>query len=156
MEETAEGPESPAADTAEGKITPVMRDYDCRMMTMYHTPKEPMRSFVDKLMSTEAHSELSSMSNLTEHTPGPDPDILSISCIHGFMPADVEAMGSHILVVTNDAPAKGAALAESLGNPPAPLFPLPPHAYDFITHFSTVINFQRLSNFSCCLCAGNV
>ena len=50
----------------------------------------------------------------TEHTPGPDPEILSISCIHGFMPADVEAMGSHILVVTNDAPAKGAALAESL------------------------------------------
>lgn len=113
-----------------GEIKPVMSKFDCKMVEVLPTSQEPMRSFVDKLMSTEAHSELSSMSNLTEHTPGPDPDILSISCIHGFMPADVEAMGSHILVVTNDAPAKGAALAESLGTPlpPCPRLSFPPYA----------------------------
>ena len=77
--------------------------------------QEPMRSFIDRIMLLEAHSELSSMSKLTTHVPGPDPSVLSISCIHGFMPADVEGMGSHILVITDDNAAKGATLAEELG-----------------------------------------
>eukprot|EP01046_Picozoa_sp_COSAG06_P100788 COSAG06_NODE_46917_length_343_cov_0.836066_1_plen_80_part_10 len=37
----------------------------------------------------------------TNHRPAAgDPEILSVSCIHGFMAADVECMGSAMLVVT--------------------------------------------------------
>ena len=43
-----------------------------------------MRSFIDKLMTMEAHSELSTMSELAEHSQSPaDPAMLSLSCIHG-------------------------------------------------------------------------
>ena len=46
---------------------------------------------------------------------GPDPEQLSISVIHGFMAGDVPEMGTKVLVVTDDAVAKGDALAEKLG-----------------------------------------
>jgi microcystin degradation protein MlrC len=98
-----------------GEIKPVMSKFDCKMIEVLPTSTEPMRGFMDRIMTMEAHSELSQMSKLTTHTPGPDPQILSISCIHGFMPADVEAMGSHILVVTDGAAHKGAELAQTLG-----------------------------------------
>ena len=89
-----------------GEIKPVMSKFDCKMVEVLPTSQEPMRSFIDKIMLLEAHSELSTMSKLKAHIPG-DPAILSISCIHGFMPADVEAMGSHMLVVTDGAQAQG-------------------------------------------------
>jgi microcystin degradation protein MlrC len=58
-----------------------------------------MRSFVDRLFALEKS----------------DPQILSISAIHGFMAGDVPEMGTKVMVVTNDAQAKGDALAASLG-----------------------------------------
>ena len=101
-----------------GAIRPVMSKFDCRMIEVLPTSQEPMRSFIDKIMQLEAHSELSTMSTLTPphvQYPVTDSEILSISCIHGFMPADVPAMGSHMLVITDGAADKGAALAEKLG-----------------------------------------
>ena len=41
------------ADAATGKTKPVMRDYDCKMLGMYHTPFEPVRSYVDRMMAME-------------------------------------------------------------------------------------------------------
>src|SRR5690625_6820602 len=41
--------------------------YDCEMISIMHTSREPMRSFVDRLLELEQQSE-----------------ILSISIVHGF------------------------------------------------------------------------
>jgi microcystin degradation protein MlrC len=111
-----------------GEVKPVMVKFDCKMIEVLPTSRQPMRDFVDKMMTLEHHSKLSSMSLLGDLDPsssvpggrtwtheGSDPAILSISCIHGFMAADVEAMGTHILVVTDDDKPKAEALAEELG-----------------------------------------
>jgi len=86
------------ADTAEGKVRPHMALYDCNMIGVYPTTAEPMRSFVDHIQTLE----------------GKD-GVLSVSIGHGFPWGDVPDMGTRILVVTDDRPDHGAALAESLG-----------------------------------------
>lgn len=88
-----------AVDTLEGHVKPAMSVFDCRMIDVFPTSREPMRSFVDKLMQIEAS----------------DDDVLSLSVIHGFMAGDVPEMGTKIIAVTNDAADKGAGLARSLG-----------------------------------------
>ncbi len=88
-----------ALRTLRGEIRPVMSVFDCRMIDVFPTSRQPMRGFVDRLMALEAA----------------DPDILSISVIHGFMAGDVPEMGTKIMVVTDNAAVKGAALAERLG-----------------------------------------
>ncbi len=88
-----------ALDALAGKVKPVMSVFDCRMIDVFPTSKDPMRSFVDRLYALEKS----------------DPDLLSISVIHGFMAGDVPEMGTKVIVVTNDAAAKGDALAEKLG-----------------------------------------
>ena len=88
------------ADTAKGDIRPHMSVFDCRMIIGdIHTTREPGRSLVDEIMRMEED----------------DDDILSISICHGFNWGDVPEMGTKVLVVTNDNPKKGAALAEKLG-----------------------------------------
>ncbi len=82
-----------------GKIRPVISTFDCRMIAVLPTSREPMRSFVDRIKALQGIN-----------------DILSISVIHGFMAADVPDMGTRILVVTNNSKAKGDALAERLGH----------------------------------------
>ena len=84
--------------TVRGAINPVISTFDCRMITVLPTSREPMRSFVDRIKALH----------------GKD-GILSISVIHGFMAADVPEMGARILVVTDNDKAKGDALAEKLG-----------------------------------------
>nr|AGU12338.1 Protein of unknown function DUF1485 [uncultured organism] len=86
-------------DSLEGRVTPVMSVFDCRMIDVFPTSREPMRSFVDRLMQMEAG----------------DPDILSLSVIHGFMAGDVPEMGTKMIAVTNGNPDKGSALARALG-----------------------------------------
>jgi microcystin degradation protein MlrC len=58
-----------------------------------------MRGFVDRIKAIEDE----------------DPDILSISVIHGFMAGDVPEMGTKIIVVSDNKSDKAAALAQSLG-----------------------------------------
>lgn len=87
-----------ALDALKGRISPVISTFDCQMIGVYPTSKEPMRSFVDRLKAMQ----------------GKD-GVLSISVIHGFMAADVPEMGTRILVVTDNDPAKGKSLAEKLG-----------------------------------------
>lgn len=88
-----------ALDTLAGRVRPVMSVFNCRMIDVFPTSREPMRSFVDKIMRIEAA----------------DPDILSISVVHGFMAGDVPEMGTKMVVVTDGKPEKGAQLARELG-----------------------------------------
>lgn len=88
-----------AVDTLEGRVKPVMSVFDCRMIDVFPTSREPMRSFVDKLQRIEAE----------------DDDVLSLSVIHGFMAGDVPEMGTKLIAVTNGKAEKGAQLARSLG-----------------------------------------
>lgn len=87
-----------ALKAVKGEIKPKISTYDCRLIDVYPTSREPMRSFVDRLKALQ----------------GKD-DILSVSFIHGFMAADVPEMGSRMLVVSDGAKEKGDRLAETLG-----------------------------------------
>ena len=87
-----------AADTAEGKITPVMRDYDCRMIAMFHTSRAPMRGFVDDMMAREG-------------TGG----VLSLSFSHGFPWGDCARVGARMLAITDGDAEGAAAVAREFG-----------------------------------------
>lgn len=86
-------------DTLEGRVKPVMSVFDCRMIDVFPTSREPMRSFVDRLTAIEAE----------------DTDVLSLSVIHGFMAGDVPELGTKTIAVTNEKPEKGERLARELG-----------------------------------------
>lgn len=77
---------------------PVMGWYDCRIVGVFHTTRQPMRGFVDKCAALE----------------GKD-GVLSVSVIHGFPWADVPDMGSKILVVADGDRSKAETLATRLG-----------------------------------------
>lgn len=82
-----------------GEIAPVMSVFDCRMIDVFPTSRQPMRDFVDRLFALERD----------------DPKLLSVSVVHGFMAADVPEMGTKVVVVSDGDAAHGAALAEKLG-----------------------------------------
>lgn len=86
------------ADAAEGKTRPRMSSFDCRMIGGYHTTMEPMRSYVERLGEREREA-----------------GVLSISVVHGFPWGDVPDAGTRLLVVTDDRPALGEAIAAELG-----------------------------------------
>ncbi len=88
-----------AVDALSGKVQPVMSTFDCRMIDVFPTSQEPMRGFVNRLIEIERD----------------DPDVLSLSAIHGFMAGDVPEMGTKIIAVTDGKPETGAALARELG-----------------------------------------
>ncbi|MBP1886200.1 M81 family metallopeptidase [Sinorhizobium mexicanum] len=88
-----------AVDAIEGRVKPVMSVFDCRMIDVFPTSREPMRSFVDKLMRIERE----------------DADVLSLSVVHGFMAGDVPEMGTKMIAVTDGNREKGQALARDLG-----------------------------------------
>lgn len=81
-----------------GSLRPVISSFDCRMIDIFPTSREPMRSFVDRLKALEGRE-----------------GVLSISVIHGFMAGDVPEMGTRIVVVTDNRRDIGDALAERLG-----------------------------------------
>lgn len=87
-----------ALAAARGHIRPRISTFDCRMIDVFPTSREPMRSFVDRLKALQ----------------GKD-GVLSVSLIHGFMAADVPELGTQVVVVTDTAPDQGAALARQLG-----------------------------------------
>ncbi len=81
------------------EIKPVMSVFDCRMIDVFPTSKQPMRGFVDNLVALEKS----------------EPGLLSLSVVHGFMAGDVPEMGTRLVAVTDNQPEMGAALAEKLG-----------------------------------------
>lgn len=88
-----------AVDTLEGRVKPVMSVWDCRMIDVFPTSRQPMRGFVDRMMALERDNSR----------------LLSLSAIHGFMAGDVPEMGTKMIAVTDNDPALGAELAERLG-----------------------------------------
>ncbi|MCQ8783737.1 M81 family metallopeptidase [Mangrovibrevibacter kandeliae] len=87
-----------ALRTIRGEIRPVISSFDCRMIDIFPTSREPMRGFVDRLKAMQGRD-----------------GILSISVIHGFMAGDVPEMGARIVVVTDGDAEAGQRLAERLG-----------------------------------------
>lgn len=83
----------------DGAVTPVQSVFDCKMIAMFHTTEDPMQAFVSKIKSI-ADS---------------DPKVLSISVAHGFPWGDVPAMGTKMLVITDNDKAYGDEMAERLG-----------------------------------------
>lgn len=88
-----------AVDTLEGRVKPVMSVFDCRMIDVFPTSREPMRGIVDRMQAIERD----------------DPEVLSLSVIHGFMAGDVPEMGTKTIAVTDGNAEKGQALARELG-----------------------------------------
>ncbi len=86
------------ADAARGKTKPTMALYDCRMIGLYLTPYEPMRSYVDEMIALEQREA-----------------VLSLSLAHCFPWADVPSCGTQALAVTDDDPQLAADLAQHLG-----------------------------------------
>ena len=84
--------------TIRGEIKPVMSLFDCRMIDLVPTTREPGRSFVDRMSALEGKES-----------------VLSVSLAHGFQQGDVPEIGSRVLVITDDAKAAGDALATRLG-----------------------------------------
>ncbi|MFK7889857.1 MAG: M81 family metallopeptidase [Granulosicoccus sp.] len=83
---------------SERDIKPCMNVFDCRMIELFPTSREPMRSFVDKIREMEGQN-----------------NILSISIIHGFMAGDVPDMGTKVLIVSDNDSEQGKELSRSLG-----------------------------------------
>lgn len=81
-----------------GDIQPQISVFDCKMIEIFPTSREPMRSFVDRIKVLEGHN-----------------NILSVSVIHGFMAGDVPDLGTKIIVITDNSREQGDALAEKLG-----------------------------------------
>ncbi|MBX3010291.1 MAG: M81 family metallopeptidase [Caldilineaceae bacterium] len=87
------------ADAVDGKSNPVTSMYDCQMIGVYHTTREPVKGFVAKLQALEGQN-----------------GVLSLSLGHGFPWGDVPDLGTRMLVVTDAQPEQGAALAKQLGD----------------------------------------
>lgn len=87
-----------AVDHVAGRIQPMTAVFDPRMVGMWHTTSEPMRSFVHRMSALEGHD-----------------GILSISLGHGFPHGDVPESGARLWVITDGNVAQAEALAHQLG-----------------------------------------
>ncbi len=83
---------------AQKRIRPKKSIVALNMLSMFHTSREPMRSFVQRMQSLE----------------GSD-GVLSVSLIHGFPWGDCPELGTKMLVITDDRQVFGDALAKTLG-----------------------------------------
>jgi microcystin degradation protein MlrC len=85
-------------DTVEDRVHPVTAVHDCKMMGLWHTTREPMKSFVARMQAVER-----------------EPGVLSVSLGHGFPWGDVPEAGAKLWVVTDNDPALARRLADELG-----------------------------------------
>ncbi|MDP6564458.1 MAG: M81 family metallopeptidase [Alphaproteobacteria bacterium] len=83
---------------AEGRAEPVIATHDTRMISMWRTPVEPMKGFVERMQSFEGRD-----------------GILSVSFAHGFPWGDVPQATAKMLVIADGDEARAQALAEQLG-----------------------------------------
>jgi microcystin degradation protein MlrC len=85
------------ADTQEGRVKPTMARAACKMIGMYHTTREPMSGFVDRMYALER-----------------EPGVLNVWLAHGFPYGDVPSIGAHVVVATDNDPAKARDIARRL------------------------------------------
>lgn len=83
--------------TYRGEIRPVMVRRRVPLLGIFHTTRQPMRGFVDRLFQMEEHH-----------------DILSISIAHGFGYADTAETGASVLVVVDNNDSAAEILADEL------------------------------------------
>ncbi|MCU7373239.1 M81 family metallopeptidase [Paucibacter sp. O1-1] len=83
---------------AQGLVKPSTAVFDCKMVGLWHTTREPMAGFVRRMQAVEQQ-----------------PGVLSVSLGHGFPWADVAEGGAKLWVTTDNDAALAAALAEELG-----------------------------------------
>jgi microcystin degradation protein MlrC len=81
-----------------GRAKPVMAMFDCRILGIFPTTREPLQSFITRMQGYE----------------GKD-GILSVSLAHGFPWGDAPEVGMRVLVVADGDAGKAAALAKRLG-----------------------------------------
>lgn len=86
-----------ALRAARGEVRPVMAVADCRMIALFHTPREPVRGFVARMRALEGRD-----------------GILSVSLAHGFPWGDVPELGAKVLVVADGERTRAQALADRL------------------------------------------
>jgi microcystin degradation protein MlrC len=84
---------------AQSTIHPVSAVVDCEMVVPMHTSRDPARAFVDKLKQLEQQD-----------------GILSISAIQGFATGDTPAMGTKVLVYTDNDAGAAQRLARALAD----------------------------------------
>ena len=84
-------------DTVAGRIRPVTAVVDCRMVGLWHTTREPMRGFVERMQSFEGRD-----------------GVLSVSLGHGFPWGDVADGGARLWVIADSDAAKAQSLAQQL------------------------------------------
>lgn len=86
-------------ETASGRVRPVSSVFDCRMVGLWHTTREPMKSFVARMQAVESQ-----------------PGVLSVSLGHGFPWGDVPEAGARLWVVTDNDLPLAQSLASQLGH----------------------------------------
>lgn len=86
------------AATVDGTVKPHMALHDCGMIGVFHTSREPMKSYVAHMQALEGEG-----------------GVLSVSLAHCFPWGDVAELGVRTLVVTDNRPDVGAKLAADLG-----------------------------------------
>ena len=84
-------------DTVAGRIRPVTAVVDCRMVGLWHTTREPMRGFVERMQSFEGRD-----------------GVLSVSLGHGFPWGDVADGGARLWVIADGDAGKAHSLAQQL------------------------------------------
>jgi len=87
-----------ATEAANGKIKPVMCDFDCRMVNLYLTSHPPMRRFVDAMCKAEENDGL-----------------LSLSLAHGFPWGDSPRTGTRMLAISDGDEDLATTWAEHFG-----------------------------------------
>ena len=85
------------ADAADGKVQPTMASAACKMIGMYHTTREPMSGFVDRMYALERER-----------------GVLNVWLAHGFPYGDVPGIGAHVIVTTDNDPTRAHELARTL------------------------------------------
>lgn len=86
-------------DAVEGRVTPTMASFDCRMVGLYPTVREPMRSFIDSIL----------------HGAEREHGVLAASLAHGFPYLDAPGTGARSLVITDGDPVRAVQIAEHVG-----------------------------------------
>jgi microcystin degradation protein MlrC len=85
-------------DAAEGRVHPVTAVFDCKMVGLWHTTREPMQGFVRRMEAAER-----------------EPGVLSVSLGHGFPWGDVPEAGAKLWVVADGDAALAQGVADRLG-----------------------------------------
>ena len=84
--------------TIQSDIRPHTEVFDCRMIDIFHTTKEPMISIVRKMHDAEARD-----------------GVLAVSLVHGFPWGDVADMGTKVVVTTDNDPQLAQEVAREIG-----------------------------------------